>query len=798
MFTEVEGMTELNGKSFKIEVKGPYEFSIGDTSKFSDYIKGGFIQQVKQPKTFHFDPISKFFPNVPDYDKFLIADYGKIDRISTYHAFIQAYLHFKEKNSHFTAWSRKEADEMLNFAKGLNYKDLNESLFKKLCYTAAGNLSPMAAFIGGLVAQEIIKASSSKYAPINQWFYFDSLECLAEELTEEETKPVNSRYDGQTAVFGRSFHQKLQDARYFLVGSGAIGCEVLKNWAMMGLGCGPNGHIDVSDMDSIEISNLNRQFLYRPWQVGQLKSEVAAATIKQMNPSMNIKAWSTKVAEDTEDIYNDEFWNKLTGVCNALDNVEARLYVDSRCVFYRKSLLESGTSGTKGNTQVIVPFLTESYGSSNDPQPKETPLCLLHSFPNNIEHCLQWSREKLFEGFFSKDPEIVNNYLSNPDYLKTVPETMKSSILEVLENNLLNAEKTFDECIHWARIQFTKNFDHAARQLLFSLPLDHVDKDGIPFWSGSKRPPKPIEFDPDNPLHLEFIVSATYLRAYSLGIVDSELKPSDIEEKTQYIKEYASKIEPPAFVPNEGIKFSVDVRSDVVYEDDGQNGKSDEILKKLPPPQSTEWRMRPVTFEKDDERNFHIDFIAAAANLRATSYSIPVVDRLKAKQIAGKIIPAIVTTTACVAGLVCLELYKLLQGLKELTSYKNTFLNLAFPLFQQSDPIAPQKTLFQGKEYSLWDRIEVKKGDITLQELFDYLKSEYSINVEIVSAGSSLIYAQWAPTGKARLQKKVKNLVEEITKQSLEGKNYISLEISGSDDDMNDLSNIPSVLFHLN
>ena len=63
-------------------------------------------------------------------------------------------------------------------------------------------------------------------------------------------------------------------------------------------------------------------------------------------------------------------------------------YVDRRCVFYKKPLLESGTLGTKGNTQVVIPNLTESYSSSRDPPEKSIPLCTLRSFPNKIDHTI--------------------------------------------------------------------------------------------------------------------------------------------------------------------------------------------------------------------------------------------------------------------------------------------------------------------------------------------------------------------------------------------------------------------------
>lgn len=63
--------------------------------------------------------------------------------------------------------------------------------------------------------------------------------------------------------------------------------------------------------------------------------------------------------------------------------------MDQRCVFFLKPLLESGTLGTKGNTQVVIPHLTESYSSSQDPPEKETPSCTVKNFPNAIQHTIE-------------------------------------------------------------------------------------------------------------------------------------------------------------------------------------------------------------------------------------------------------------------------------------------------------------------------------------------------------------------------------------------------------------------------
>lgn len=71
-------------------------------------------------------------------------------------------------------------------------------------------------------------------------------------------------------------------------------------------------------------------------------------------------------------------------------------------------------------------------------------------------------------------------------------------------------------------------------------------------------------------------------------------------------------------------------------------------------------KINVVEFEKDDDTNYHIDFMAATANLRARNYKIPEAERFKIKMIAGKIIPAIATTTAMVVGAIGLEFLKLI------------------------------------------------------------------------------------------------------------------------------------------
>ena len=655
-----------------------------------------------------------------------------------------------------------------------------------------------------------MKAASGKFHPLQQFLYFDAVETLpgnGDALPDgADVQPRGSRYDGMAAVFGWPLVEKLLSLNYLLVGAGAIGCEMLKNFAMMGVGCGPAGGVLVTDPDTIEKSNLNRQFLFRPWDVQKPKSQTAAAMAKVMNPDFNVTAELNRVGAETEDIFDDAFWERLSGVCNALDNVQARLYVDQRCVYYQKSLLESGTLGAKGNVQVVVPRLTESYGSSRDPPEKSIPVCTLKNFPNAIEHTIQWARD-LFEGFFTTGPSDCNAYLSQADYLQSLEAQpgVRRPTLEALKANLCDKPISLEECVVWARMRFEELYHNNIAQLLHNFPPGMTTSSGAPFWSGPKRQPSALAFDPGSDLHLDFLVAAANLRAFNYGLKGSADRA--------FVKRVAESVMVPEFVPKSGVKIESDPKAEEKAKSEPAVAGSDDdavceqIIAQLPTPSSLAgYRMVACEFEKDDDTNFHIDFITAASNLRAENYKIENADKLKTKMIAGKIIPAIATTTAMVTGLVCLELLKLAQlgdgdekG-KKLEDFKNAFCNLALPFVSFSEPIeAPKKEAIPGKlTWTLWDRFDVNEGrDITLREFIDLFQERHGREVTMISSGVSMLYSFFTNPKKLkdRMVMPMSQLVVEVSKAELKEKqNFVTFEICCQDDDGEDVE-VPYVRY---
>jgi ubiquitin-activating enzyme E1 len=500
-FREIAGFPFLNEcEPRTVTVTGPFTFTIDikddeDKERFltGQPSTGGYVTQVKQPLTVKFKPLGEAIASPGE---FLISDFAKMNRPELLHIAFQALDAFQAKNDGKfpKPGSAVDAEAVYSLAVEINtaaaaknefaidHIDSEESknIVKALASGAIGVISPMAAFLGGIVGQEALKACSGKFTPIQQFFYFDAVECLPDAVTAgsttDEFEPVGDRYDGQVVVFGRTLQAQLKKQSMFLVGAGAIGCEMLKNWAMMGVSSGDGGVIHITDMDTIEKSNLNRQFLFRSKDVQQPKSSVAGRAIKEMNPDVNVTSYISRVGAESEGQFNDDFFESLSIVCTALDNVEARLYMDQRCLFYGLPMLESGTLGTKGNTQIVVPHKTENYGASRDPPEKSIPICTLKNFPNAIEHTLQWARD-WFEGEFFQAPSDANQYLAGGNFLKQLNEQQNTKLetLERLKQSLVDGRpQSFDDCITWARLKFEDLFSNQIKQLLYNFPLDQV------------------------------------------------------------------------------------------------------------------------------------------------------------------------------------------------------------------------------------------------------------------------------------------------------------------------------------
>lgn len=804
-FSNIKGMDELNSlDSVEIVYVDQHSFRIKyDTSKMNRYdnTAAGEITQVKPTKTLDFMSLKEAL----DKPEFVITNFSDFDRPVHLHAAIRAY------NDYLTSFNSLPSfndDDMTRYTEIIkrytNGNDPKQELVDKIVHClkskqSNNNICPITSFFGGICSQEIMKASSGKFNPICQWMHFDAFECLPENFKELNTEPLNSRYDGQIAIFGREFQEKLANLRYFIVGSGAIGCELLKNFAMLGV-----GNIVITDMDTIERSNLSRQFLFRNPDIGQPKSIVAAKAANVMNPDVRIEAHLNRVGPETESIYNAEFFDSLDGVANALDNIQARKYMDSRCVLFGKSLLESGTLGTKGNVQVVKPFRTESYGSSEDPPEKSIPVCTIKNFPNQIEHTIQHARD-VFHGRFYEGPSNLQKFVeSNIDEAKTTIDNLtptdKIIMIQSIKAIMDNVPKSFDDCVKHAYNLWYEDYNISIKQLLTQFPPDSVTSSGVPFWSGAKKCPVVFEFDAENDLHMNFILQTSSLWANVFKI--------PINNDMRYIKELLVSYKPPEFVPNNHVKISVTDEEEKERQKNMANDmdKMSEVDHDLEYICANHDRFRdlvivPQEFEKDDDTNFHIGFITAASNMRATNYQIPTANYHVTKGIAGKIIPALATTTSVVGGLVTLELYKLLLNFDSLERYKNAFINLALPLFAFSDPIKAPVTKYKGKNYSLWDSFVVR-GPMTLQKFIDHFEDQDMI-LDFITYESFMLYSTFINSRKLneRLDKEISEILVRDIGKEING-NMITLTI-GVEPDINDKGeeidvDLPVVKYYIN
>jgi len=353
------------------------------------------------------------------------------------------------------------------------------------------------------------------------------------------------------------------------------------------------------------------------------------------------------------------------------------------------------------------------------------------------------------------------------------------------------------DCLIWARKRFEDQYSNQIKQLLHNFPPEMLTSTGQPFWSGTKRQPTPLDFSADDDLHVEFCLAAGKLRAFNY-----QLKQTDLS--LDQVKAILREIKLPGFVPKQGVKIAKD-ESELKTENNNRTPEGEESVE-----QSTKRLISridkgvipdllPCEFEKDDDTNFHMRFICAASNLRARNYFIPEADLHKSKLIAGKIIPAIATTTALVTGLVCFELYKILgscgdESARKIETYKNGFANLALPLFAFSEPLVCAKKKAGTWEWTIWDKISLK-GPLTLAQFIELFDKQYGCELNMLSFGVSILFSFFSRKPE-RMGMTMEKLVEEVCKVKVQKGEMLCFEVCCADKNGDDVE-LPQVVYRV-
>lgn len=195
--------------------------------------------------------------------------------------------------------------------------------------------------------------------------------------------------------------EELETSHILVIGAGGLGCEILKDLALSGI-----RKISVIDMDTIELTNLNRQFLFREENVGKSKAIVASDVVKQrLQNGVKITPYFAKIQD-----FDDEFYMQFSMIICGLDSIEARRWINAELVHLAQDrdmvipMIDGGTEGFQGSVKVIIPTYTACFECYMPLIPEKTtyPLCTLASTPRLPEHCIEWAHqlewEKVFPG----------------------------------------------------------------------------------------------------------------------------------------------------------------------------------------------------------------------------------------------------------------------------------------------------------------------------------------------------------------------------------------------------------------
>lgn len=196
----------------------------------------------------------------------------------------------------------------------------------------------------------------------------------------------------------------MNSCKILVIGAGGLGCELLKDLALMGF-----KKIHIIDMDTIELSNLNRQFLFRKNDIGLSKAKCAVEFVNNRVPGCEAIAHHCAIQD-----MDEGFYRQFHIVVCGLDSIVARRWLNGMLMSLLQynddgtldqssliPLVDGGTEGFKGNARVILPGMSACIECTLDLYPPQVtfPLCTIANTPRLPEHCieyvkvLQWAKE---------------------------------------------------------------------------------------------------------------------------------------------------------------------------------------------------------------------------------------------------------------------------------------------------------------------------------------------------------------------------------------------------------------------
>lgn len=211
---------------------------------------------------------------------------------------------------------------------------------------------------------------------------------------------MDEEYEYDAAV------NELENAKILIIGAGGLGCEILKDLAFSGI-----RNLSIIDMDTIELTNLNRQFLFKEEHIGKSKAIIASETVKSKFCNINIQPYFCKIQD-----FDDNFYKDFTIIVCGLDSIEARRWINMKIIqiakIYNKviPIIDGGTEGLQGSVKIIIPTFTACFECYMPLIPEKItyPLCTLASTPRLPEHCIEWAHQLEWE-------KVMKNIKFDPD-----------------------------------------------------------------------------------------------------------------------------------------------------------------------------------------------------------------------------------------------------------------------------------------------------------------------------------------------------------------------------------------------